>query len=537
MILIGLGSNIGDREKNIASAIQKLGNHQEIRIDKVSSLYETKPIGVTEQPDFLNGVISIDTVLTPIKLLEVCLDVEWKMGRVRDQRWGPRNIDIDILVYNDLVIHDDVLQIPHPRLHERHFVLIPLQEIAGDIPIYQGLTSRQLLHKIGNSGDVVLYKKHSDQLCKVLFISAPVGAGHIRAAQAIISALHKGETSAQTKMANVFDFFNPSIGKIILNTYLKILEVFPKLYGMAYSWGNESYLALLGRRIVSAYLANHMEKYIMEYNPAVIVCTHATPAGLIAHLVRKNKLTIPVVAVVTDFVVHRLWIYPEIKHYIVADRAMGDILTQNGIEGHCIQVMGIPVDEKFSLVPDRQSTLDKLQFSEMNKTILIMGGGAGMLPMTEIVACCEKIDTTLQIIVVTGNNKKIYKKLNDLQPKLHNKVKILKYVDNINELMAISDLIISKPGGMTSAESLCRGLPMIIYKPIPGQEEANTHYLIKCGAALRADSLAEIQTIITRLLVEDPEQLTALQQNALAISHPQSAKEIAKYIVSLVQAD
>lgn len=537
MIIIGLGSNIGDREKNITSAIRKISNHQEIRIDKVSSLYETKPIGVTEQPDFLNGVISIDTDLTPIKLLEVCLDVESQMGRVRDQRWGPRNIDIDILVYHDQFIQDEVLQIPHPRLHERRFVLIPLLEIAGDIPIYQGLTPEQLLHKIGNTGDVVLYKEHSDQLCKVLFISAPVGAGHIRAAQAIMSALSKGCTHTETKMANVFDFFNPSIGKIILNTYLKILKIFPKLYGMAYSWGNESYLALVGRQIVSAYLAKHMEKYIVEYKPAVIVCTHATPAGLIAHLIRKNKLTIPVVAVVTDFIVHRLWIYPEMKHYIVAHPAMRDMLIQFGIEGDCIQVMGIPVDEKFSKIPDRQTILNNLQFNESNKTILIMGGGAGMLPMTEIVAACEKIDTALQIIVVTGNNESIYKELTSLQPKLRNHVQILKYVDNVNELMAVSDLIISKPGGMTSAEALCQGLPMIIYRPIPGQEEANTNYLVTCGAALRADSLVEIQTIIKRLLVEDPEQLTALRHNALSISRPQAAKEIAEYIVSLAKAD
>lgn len=534
MILIGLGSNIGDREKNIAIAIQKLGNHQEIRIDKVSSLYETKPVGVTEQPDFLNGVISIDTGLAPLKLLEVCLGVECQMGRIRDQRWGPRNIDIDILIYHDLTIQDDVLQIPHPRLHERCFVLVPLQEIAADIPICQGLTPRQLLHKMGDCSDVVLYKKRLDKLCRALFISAPVGAGHIRAAQAVSASLCKGYTYTETKIANIFDFFNPSLGRIILNTYLKILKIFPKLYGMAYSWGNESYVALAGRQIISAYLAKRMEKYIMEYKPTVIVCTHATPAGLVAHLIRKNKLTIPVVAVVTDFVVHRLWIYPEIKHYIVANRAMRDLLTQYGIESNCIKVIGIPVDEKFSLSPDRQNALKQLQFNEINKTILIMGGGAGMLPMAEIVTCCEKIDTVLQIIVVTGNNKSMYKKLEDLQPKLRNKVRILRYVDNVNELMAVSDLIISKPGGMTSAESLCKGLPMIVYQPIPGQEEANTNYLVTCGAALRADSLAEIQMIIKRLLVEEPSQLTILQQNALAISRPQSAKEIAEYIVSLV---
>ena len=164
MILIGLGSNIGDRQKNIITAIQKLGMHQKISIEKISSLYETKPVGVTAQPDFLNGAISIATDLTPHKLLEVCLDVECQMGRIRDLRWGPRNIDIDILVYDDHVIMDEVLHIPHPRLHERSFVLIPLQEIAEGIPIYHGQTPGQLLEKLNENGNVVLYKKIEEKM-------------------------------------------------------------------------------------------------------------------------------------------------------------------------------------------------------------------------------------------------------------------------------------------------------------------------------------------------------------------------------------
>lgn len=164
MILIGLGSNIDDRQKNIITAIQKLSKHQGVSIEKISSLYETKPVGVTAQPDFLNGAISIVTNLTPYQLLEVCLNVECQMGRIRDQRWGPRNIDIDILVYDDYVIEDAALQIPHPRLHERSFVLIPLREIAGGKPIYHGQTPEELLNKIDKNNDVVLYKKIEDNL-------------------------------------------------------------------------------------------------------------------------------------------------------------------------------------------------------------------------------------------------------------------------------------------------------------------------------------------------------------------------------------
>ena len=370
------------------------------------------------------------------------------------------------------------------------------------------------------------------KLCRILFISAPVGAGHIKAAEAVRLALCKYNVHIETKMANVFDFFNPFIGKTILNIYLRILEKFPQMYGMAYNWGNESYLALAGRKIISSYLARRMEKYILQYNPSVIVCTHATPAGLVAFLIKKKMVNITVVAVVTDFVVHRLWIYPEIQRYIVANSTMRDFLVQYGIQNNNIEVMGIPVDEKFSVVPDKEHILNELQLNLNVKTILIMGGGAGMLPMDDIVQCCENIDMILQIIVVTGNNRKMYNELLKLQPMLRKKVKILGYVDNINELMSVSDLIISKPGGMTSAETLCQGLPMLIYRPIPGQEEGNTNYLVQCRAALRVDCLEEIQVIIKRLFIEEPEQLMALKQNALAISQPIAAKKIAEYILN-----
>ena len=159
MILIALGSNMGKRQQNIMTAIQSLHQHEDISVDRVSSLYETKPVGVIDQPDFLNGVISITTTLEPLELLEVCLHIEKQMGRIRHKRWGPRNIDIDILMYHNHVLLDEVLQIPHPRLHERSFVLVPLQEIARELVVYQGLTSGELLQTMEDRKDVMLYAK------------------------------------------------------------------------------------------------------------------------------------------------------------------------------------------------------------------------------------------------------------------------------------------------------------------------------------------------------------------------------------------
>ncbi|EIW18228.1 MULTISPECIES: 2-amino-4-hydroxy-6-hydroxymethyldihydropteridine diphosphokinase [Pelosinus] len=159
MIILGLGSNMGDRESNIKSAICELNKQSKITINNISSLYETKPVGFVNQPNFLNLVISINTILNPYELLTECLHAEHQLGRVRKQRWGPRNIDIDILVYHSHIIRDEVLQLPHLRLHERAFVLIPLQEIAYDLPVYQGLTSKELLQTMNDIDDVVFYKK------------------------------------------------------------------------------------------------------------------------------------------------------------------------------------------------------------------------------------------------------------------------------------------------------------------------------------------------------------------------------------------
>ena len=157
MIALGLGSNIDgshSREENIAKAILLLNQHPLITVEKVSSLYETEPVGLKEQPSFLNAVMSVITSLSPLELLDVCLSIERQMGRVREVRWGPRNIDIDVLVYNDRIISDSVLELPHPRMQERKFVLIPLAEISGGFPVFHGKTAKDLLTVTTDDTDV-----------------------------------------------------------------------------------------------------------------------------------------------------------------------------------------------------------------------------------------------------------------------------------------------------------------------------------------------------------------------------------------------
>lgn len=129
---LGLGSNIGDRKQQLLKAIDLIGNIKGIKVTKQSSIYETAPIGYTDQPNFLNLCLEIETELSPQQLLKHCLDIEQQLHRVREIRWGPRTLDIDILLYSDDIIETNNLSVPHPRMQERAFVLIPLNDIASD---------------------------------------------------------------------------------------------------------------------------------------------------------------------------------------------------------------------------------------------------------------------------------------------------------------------------------------------------------------------------------------------------------------------
>lgn len=129
---LGLGSNIGDRLESLRRAVRHLARVPGIRVVASSRVFETDPVGGPEQADFLNAVLEIDTMLTPRDLLHACLDVEENLGRQRGARWGPRTIDIDVLIYGDEDVFEDDLEIPHPRMHERGFVLVPLLELVAD---------------------------------------------------------------------------------------------------------------------------------------------------------------------------------------------------------------------------------------------------------------------------------------------------------------------------------------------------------------------------------------------------------------------
>lgn len=154
---LGLGSNLGDRRRWMARAVARLQAHPQITLKACSSLYANPPVGYQAQPDFLNAVVEVETSLTPAALLETALEVERCLGRERHLRWGPRNIDIDLLLYDDVEVAEPHLTVPHPRLQERAFVLVPLAEIAPDLRLPDGRSARQAAEEVEGHADLSIY--------------------------------------------------------------------------------------------------------------------------------------------------------------------------------------------------------------------------------------------------------------------------------------------------------------------------------------------------------------------------------------------
>lgn len=367
---------------------------------------------------------------------------------------------------------------------------------------------------------------------KILLISAPIGAGHVKAAEAIGKALLDQEPNAIVRYADLFAFFPKWIGKGLLKIYLSSLSFFPQAYAQAYAWGNESKGALFMRRVISRFFAKKMKKYILDFAPDVVICTHATPAGMIHDLITREKMRMVSVSVITDFVVHRLWINVTTQHYFVAHEALKAFFAARQISLNRVHALGIPIAADFNQEVQKSEIQKVFGILEQAKVILIMGGGAGVLPMPAIVQALNRIKRPLHIFVVTGKNTKLYHKMLHVTVKPQHKIQVMQFVHHIGALMAASDLLISKAGGLTASEALCRCLPIFIYQPIPGQEAANTDFLVAEQVAVRIDDLEMLKIKIDEIFRIDDNVAKNMKINAKKIAKPAAAENIAQYILN-----
>lgn len=318
---------------------------------------------------------------------------------------------------------------------------------------------------------------------KVYILTITAGAGHLRAADAMKKAFILLHPEWDIKLINVLDYTNPWFKKFYANSYLDVVNQIPEFWGLLY--GRMDDKKAVEKTAKAQHLFNKINtirfiKFLKKNPPDVAICTHFLPAEILSSRKTKHKISFPWVCVVTDYEAHMFWIYPNADLYIAATEHTKFQLERNGIPAKKILPAGIPIDPVFSQKKSRNLLINKFEFQNILKTVLVMSGGFGSGPVESIVKQLQEIDFPIQIMIVTGRNKKLEDKLKS--EKYTKPTKVFGFVDNVDELLSVTDLLVSKPGGLTTSESLAKGVPMIIVNPTPGQEERNSDYLLEHGA-------------------------------------------------------
>ena len=391
---------------------------------------------------------------------------------------------------------------------------------------------------------------------KVLIMSASTGGGHNRAARAIKEELESrtiDNMSIECEIVDSLKLVNNTMDKVISRGYEKSALYTPKAYGSVYRF-SETTIASKNEfktNPLTSLMARKFKHLLNESTPDLIIGTHPFPMIALSTLKKNNnihslsrsesfykstKVDIPpMISVLTDYTTHSTWIQNEIDYYIVGHEYVKELLVYEGVDSEKVKAFGIPVEKSFLSHRDRETVLTELGLSPEKLTVLLMGGSFVAGNIKETLEDLIAIDRDFQILVITGRNEHLKDKLSKmLDSTIHNKnICLLGYTNKMNDILASIDVLISKPGGLTTTEALLNDVPMIVPYFIPGQEEENLDFLTNCGAALRTTK-KYILPVLLKVLIDDPSRLDNLRKNIKSIRKFDSAVNISNLVVDIL---
>jgi processive 1,2-diacylglycerol beta-glucosyltransferase len=305
------------------------------------------------------------------------------------------------------------------------------------------------------------------------------------------------------------------------------------MWGMLYDASSKASPDALSqklRRAVERLSTRPLMKEIAAFAPDAVICTHFLPAELLARKTGRGHFSTPVWVQVTDFDLHGMWVQPEVAGYFAANDEVKFRLQSRGIAPERVRVTGIPIMPQFSQKPDRAACAKELGASPSKCTVLLMGGGAGVGGLDEVAERLLAIGgadaiSDFQLIVLAGKNQKTLAALTELSAKHPGRLFPQGLTNKVERIMACADVIITKPGGLTTSEALACGLPMIIHSPIPGQEEHNADYLMEEGVALKAIDASGLEFRLKTLLA-NPARLAAMRTRAAALGRAFAGRDV-----------
>lgn len=371
---------------------------------------------------------------------------------------------------------------------------------------------------------------------KVLILSASVGAGHMRAAEAIEKAFKELKLAEEVKNIDVLNYTNPLFRRLYSKAYLEMVNNMPEVLGWMYNsldkpWENERSRLALDRLNTQPLI-----KFLKAEKPDLAICTHFLPAEIISWLKAKEKVNFPQAIVVTDFDAHAMWLCHHYEQYFVALNDTKALLSKIGIPAEKITVSGIPIDPVFSEQKDKRAMRAKFGLDENKLTIMVSAGGFGVGNIEHLLQSLTDLQTPSQILAICGRNEELKLKLEKLAGEKLNNERVtfqpIGFTKEMDEYMSASDLIVGKPGGLTTSEAMAKGLIFVVVNPIPGQEVRNSDHLLETGCAIKCNDLPILAYKIDKL-VNDKTRFETMKENVAKFARPLAAFEIIEKLFDL----
>lgn len=371
---------------------------------------------------------------------------------------------------------------------------------------------------------------------KVLLLSASAGAGHVRAAQALERALIESAAARDVRHIDVLEHTTKLFRRLYSQTYLDMVNHAPELLGWLYDYLDTPWRRERRRLAFDTLNTRPFVRLLETYQPQWTICTHFLPAEIVSWLRTKARLITRHAIVVTDFDVHAMWLTRHVEQYFVALDETRVHLERLGIPGNTITVSGIPIDPIFTKPKDRHAMGAKHGLEPDRLTVLVSAGGFGVGPVERLVRSLLELRHPAQAVVICGRSAELKARLDELAaaiPPTHTvRLKVTGYTTEMDEYMSAADLLIGKPGGLTTSEALAKGLVLVIVNPIPGQEERNADHLLEEGVAIRCNNLPVLAYKIDRLL-DHPDRLAAMQARVRYLARPNAAREVVDTLLRL----
>ena len=373
----------------------------------------------------------------------------------------------------------------------------------------------------------------------VLVLSSSGGVGHLRAGQALKQAADRDPESLVCEHHDCLNFTTPLFKKLYGGTYIEMVNRAPELWGYLYSLSESQ--SIRKRFLFKVFDHFNYQRYLRtlrSLKPDAIVCTHFLPYRAVSESLRRSGVTAPVFAATTDFDVHNYWIDGIVERYYVCHEESAWQLSAKGVPSSKIRVLGIPIAPEFERQPPQKRARRELGIEPGQFTLLIMAGGFGVGSIEDLVAhTCEVVSSQLErrttLLVVCGNNQRARSTLERSDFPGNVDARIFGFIDNIHTLMAASDCLVSKAGGLTSAEAMASGLPMIMVNPIPGQEMRNADLIVEHQAGWKALNLSHFQYKLSHVLWE-PELLTRARRSTRSLAKPSAARKIVADVLACI---